>query len=282
MHQKRIVTIQDLSCFGKCSLTVALPIISAMKTETVVIPTAVLSTHTSGFENFTFHDMSEDILHIAEHWKTLNLNFDAIYTGYIASAHQLENTKKFIDKFKTEKNFVLIDPVMGDDGNLYPGFTKDFAKKIAQFCCQADVVVPNLTEAAYILNEPFVEDYDEEYIQGLLKRLCNIGIKNVILTGVSLSPEKIGAVSYSRENGEYYSYFTERKSGKFHGTGDIFASVCAGAMVRGATIKSAMRLAVDFVLKCIKATLGSEQEHWYGVKFEECIPYLAQETDKII
>lgn len=283
MRQNRIVTIQDLSCFGKCSLTVALPIISAMKVETAIIPTAVLSTHTSGFENFTFCDMAEEIPKISEHWKTLNLDFDAIYTGYVASSEQLRHISCFIDKFKTEKNFVLIDPVMGDDGSLYPGFSKEFAESMADFCKKADVIVPNLTEAAYMLNEPCVtEGYDEQYIKGLLKRLSALGAKNIILTGVSLLPNEIGAAAYSAETGEYCLYFTEREKGKFHGTGDIFASTCTGAMARGATLENAMRLAVDFVLKCIKATAGSEKEHWYGVKFEECIPYLAQETDKII
>lgn len=283
MRQSRVVTIQDISCFGKCSLTVALPIISAMGVETAIIPTAVLSTHTGGFENFTFHDLTVDIPKIAEHWRLLDLNFDVIYTGYLGSFEQLEYISDFIDSFKTKNNIVMIDPVMGDNGTLYTGFTKKFALSMAQLCKKADVIVPNLTEAAYMLDEPYAPDgYDEEYIRGLLKRLCKTGAKSVILTGVSYSHDKIGAVAYSAQSGEYCEYFTERIGEIFHGTGDIFASVCAGALARGVSMKESIKLAADYVLACIRATAGHEKEHWYGVRFEDCIPQLTKKLDRLI
>lgn len=282
MRQNRVVTIQDISCFGKCSLTVALPVISAMGVETAIIPTAVLSTHTGGFKDFTFHDLTDDILAVAEHWKTINVDFDVIYTGYLGSFEQLKSIDKFIDLFKTNSNIVLIDPVMGDYGRLYTGFDSDFALAMGKLCSKADVIVPNLTEAAFMLGEEYVGDnYDEEYVHLLLKRLCALGAKNAILTGISFEKGKIGAVSYSSEEDRFYSYFTEKVGESFHGTGDVFASVVAGTLARGSSLEDAARMAADYVLECIKATIGHEKEHWYGVRFEDTIPKLAEMTKKL-
>lgn len=274
MKQKRVATIQDISCFGKCSLTVALPVISAMSVEAAIIPTAVLSTHTGGFNGFTFRDLTEDIPDIAKHWKSENLGFDVIYTGYLGSFKQIEYISDFIDSFKTEVNTVLIDPAMGDNGKLYTGFSPEFALAMGKLSGKADVIVPNLTEAAFMLDEPYVESgYDEEYVKGILKRLTDLGAKNAILTGISYSSEKIGVVCYSSETGEYNSYFTDRIGGSFHGTGDIYASVCAGAIARGMSLIESASLAADYVCECIKATID-DKEHWYGVKFEDAISYL--------
>ncbi len=280
MEHRKIVTIQDISCFGQCSLTVALPLISAMGVETAIIPTAILSTHTGGFKDFTFRDLSSDIPKISTHWQSLNLNFDVIYTGYLGSFEQLEYISDFIDSFKTENNIILIDPVMGDNGKLYKGFTFEFALAMAHLTKKADVIVPNLTEASFMLGQDYPgENYSEDYIHSLLKKLSDIGAKNIVLTGISYSPDKIGAVTYSSETGEYFSYFTDKIGTRFHGTGDIFSSVVAGALARGLSLKKAVCLAVDFVPECIKKTLNCEKEHWYGVRFEDCIPYL---VDKIL
>ncbi len=274
MNQKRIVSIQDISCFGKCSLTVALPIISAMGVEAAIVPTAILSTHTGGFENYTFRDLSTDIPEIKNHWQSLDLHFDAIYTGYLGSAEQLELVADFIDQFKKDDNIVLVDPVLGDNGRLYAGFSEDFAKKMGGLCKKADIIVPNITEAVFMLGEEYPKSYDEEYIKSLIKRLCDLGVENVILTGVSYTPDTIGTVTYSAKEDEFYSYFTPRIDHMFHGTGDIFASVCAGALARKIPLKDASSLAVDYVFKCIEKTLGYEKEHWYGVRFEDALPYL--------
>lgn len=281
MKQKRVATIQDISCFGKCSLTVALPIISAIGVETAIIPTAVLSTHTGGFSGFTFRDLTEDIDKIREHWKSIDLDFDVIYTGYLGSFEQIEKVREFLKAFKNDNNISLIDPAMGDNGRLYTGFTPEFALEMGKLCSVADVIVPNLTEAAFMLGEEFVgEDYDKEYILSLLKRLSGLGAKNIILTGISYEKGKIGAVTYSAGTEEYNEYFTDKIGDSFHGTGDIFASVCAGFLARGLSIEESSRLACDYVVLSIKATLGDDA-HWYGVRFEDELSFLTDMSKKI-
>lgn len=177
MKQKRIATIQDISCFGKCSLTVALPVISAMGIECAIVPTAVLSTHTGGFTGYTFCDLTDELDKIRAHWKDLDLKFDCLYTGYLGSNRQLELVGEFFDSFSTEDNMIFVDPVMADNGKMYGGFPEDFPQGMAKLCGKADVIVPNLTEAAFMLGEEFhaPATYDESYIKGLLKRLTGLG-----------------------------------------------------------------------------------------------------------
>jgi len=278
MKENRIATVQDISCFGQCSLTVALPIISALGTETVILPTAVLSTHTAaGFEGFTFRDLTEDIGNIIGHWKKLNLKFDILYTGYLGSFEQVQLMSRFFDTFKTKDNLIVIDPVMGDHGRLYTGFTPEFAKEMAKLCQKADMIVPNLTEAAFLLGEPYIGDvYTKEDIEGILRRLCALGAKNAIVTGISFCEDKLGAMAYSAETDTFYSYFNERVPAAFHGTGDVFASACVGALANDLSLEKSLQLAVDFTLACIRETENCQKEHWYGVKFEQCIPYLIE------
>lgn len=170
---KKVVTIQDISCFGKCSLTVALPIISAMGIETAVIPTAVLSTHTGGFKEYTFHDLSDDIIDISNHWKSLGLQFEAIYTGYLGSASQMRIVSDFFDTFKTKDNFIVVDPVLGDSGRLYADFTDEFVTQMIQLCAKADYIMPNMTEASFLLGIPYTENCDKVYAKNILKNLLN-------------------------------------------------------------------------------------------------------------
>lgn len=272
---KRVVTIQDISCFGKCSLTVALPIISAMGIEACAVPTAVLSTHTGGFTGYTYRDLTSDIPAIARHWKELDIGFDAVYTGYLGSFEQIKIVSDFFDDFKTDENLLIVDPVMGDKGKFYAGFTNEFAVEMRKLCEKADVILPNLTEAALLLNEEYIGDsYDEEYIKNLLIRLSAIGSKIVVLTGVSFNKSSQGVMSYNRETGEFSGYFSENIPGYFHSTGDVFSSVISGALALGFDMGRSVKIAVDFTVDCIKHTLGSEKEHWYGVKFEECLPDL--------
>ena len=271
---KRIVTVQDISCVGKCSLTVALPIISAMGTETAIIPTAVLSTHTM-FKNFTFKDLADQIEPIAEHWKAEKLDFDALYTGYLGSFEQIDMMKKFFDDFG-ENALKFVDPAMGDNGKLYPAFDEKFAKHMATLCAKADIIDPNLTEAAFMLGIDYKEDgeYDEEYIKDVLKKLTGLGAKIAILTGVSLSPDKIGAMGYGSEKDEYFSYFNDKINAKYHGTGDIFSSSLLGAIVKGKSLTKSIEIAADFTRKSIEITENDKDKCWYGVNFEEAIPYL--------
>ena len=277
---KRIVTVQDISCVGKCSLTVALPIISAMGTEAAVLPTAVLSTHTM-FKGFTFCDLTDEIEPISSHWKKENMDFDAVYTGYLGSARQIALTKDLISKFKGANTLVLVDPAMADGGRMYTGFEKSFALEMATLCSVADIIVPNLTEASFMLGEEYVaEGYDEEYIKDMLKKLTSLGCKTAVITGVSFEKDKLGVMSYDSESGEYFSYFRERIPESFHGTGDVFASTFLGALMRERSIGDSLKIATDFTVECIKATLGNPQERKYGVNFEEKIPYLVSRMDK--
>ncbi len=270
---KRVVTIQDISCIGKCSLTVALPIISACGLETAVIPTAVLSTHTA-FENFTFRDLTADIPAISRHWQQQQMRFDAIYTGYLGSKEQIAIVRSFINTFGGEDTLVLIDPVMGDNGKLYAGFTVDFAEEMATLCGSADVIVPNLTEATALLGLPYTEQYDEAYIQDVLRRLTALGCSKAVLTGVRLKPDTVGVMAYDSTSDTYFSYERDCITKSFHGTGDVFASTLTGALTRGMPLPKALQTAVDFTVLSIEKTLEDPNGMWYGVNFEQALPQL--------
>lgn len=274
---KRIVTIQDISCVGKCSLTVALPIISAMGIECAVIPTAVLSTHTA-FSDFTFSDLTDEIEKISRHWAKEGITFDAVYTGYLGSFRQIDIVKNFFKNNETAMK--LVDPAMGDNGKLYPGFNESFAKKMAELCAMADVIVPNLTEAAFMLGEEYIEKgYDREYIKNLLVKLCSLGAKKAILTGISFEEESIGVMMLDSEKGEFSEYYNKKIQKMYHGTGDVFASACTGAIVRGKSLCRAAEIAADFTAESIKCTLSDKNANWYGVNFEEAIPSLIKDVD---
>lgn len=276
---KRIMTVQDISCLGKCSLTAALPVISAMGVETCVIPTAVLSTHT-GFDGFTFHDLTDEIDPIRKHWEKEHFKFDAIYTGYLGSYKQIALVSKLFDSFKTDDNLIIIDPVMGDHGKLYPGFDKSFPEYMRTLCQKADVILPNMTEATYLLDIDYKEyGYDEEYIKSVLIRLCDLGVKISVLTGVSFDNTHLGVMSYNRETNRFFSCFNEKIDAQYHGTGDIFASCFTGALMNGMNSDEALRLAADFTSRCIANTNADKNSSWYGVRFEYEIPYLVHRLE---
>jgi len=268
---KRIVSIQDISAVGKCSLTVALPIISAMGIECAILPTAVLSTHTM-FSDFTFCDLTDQIAPISAHWKREGLGFDAIYTGYLGSFEQIELVSKFFDDFAPST--IIVDPAMADNGKLYPGFTPEFAHKMAGLCAKADLILPNLTEACFMLDAEYRTEYDRAYIEDMLRRLAALGAKNVLLTGVSFEKGKIGAAVYNSAADSFYYYFGEHLPVSFHGTGDIFSSAVVGALLNGMDANASAALAVDYTAECIRLTLKEEGHNWYGVNFEQAIPYL--------
>ena len=276
---KRIMTIQDISCVGKCSLTVALPIISAAGVEAGILPTAVLSTHTM-FSKYTFRDLTDEITPIADAFKELDIDFDAIYTGYLGSFEQLALVEKFIDDFKKEDTVVLIDPVMADNGVLYKGFTEEFAASMAKLCAKADIVVPNLTEASFMLGIPYNPNYDEDYIKDVLKRLTGLGCPKAALTGISFEADKIGVYYYDSEKDTYFSYYNEKLPASFHGTGDIYASSALGAMMRGISTEDSLAIAVDYTLECMKQTMADENHRFYGVNFEAALPYYIDAVNK--
>jgi len=270
---KRILTIQDISCVGKCSLTVALPIISAMGVETAIIPTAVLSTHTM-FQNFTFKDLTDQIQPICNHWVGEKIGFDGIYTGYLGSFEQIDIMAKLFRQFKTENNVILVDPVMADNGKLYPAFDEAFAAKMAELCGEADIIVPNITEACFMTGMPYREEYDEAYVKELLLKLSKLGAKVSILTGVSFVPGKTGVMGYETATGEFSYYCHEKLSRNYHGTGDIFSSTCVGAMMNGMPWQEAVKVAADYTAECIRLTMVDPEGRDYGVNFEQGIPYL--------
>ena len=269
---KRILTVQDISCVGRCSLTVALPIISAAGVEAGVLPTAVLSTHTA-FPKFTFCDLTDEIEPISKTFSELDIGFDAIYTGYLGSFRQLGLVSDLIDRHRTDSCMVVIDPAMADNGMLYKGFTPEFARAMADLCGKADLIIPNLTEAAFMLGIEYNPNYDEGYIRDILKRLCALGAKRAALTGISFDPTKLGVYAYDSTTDSYFSYYNDIKPVAYHGTGDIFASATLGALMRGHSVESALSVAVDYTLECIKLTMEDEDRRTYGVNFEEALPY---------
>ena len=272
---KKVVTIQDISCYGKCSTTVALPVISAMGVECAVIPTAVLSTHTAGFKGFTFRDLTEDIPAVTEHWKREGITFDGLYTGYLGSPEQAAMIEDFIDKIKPR--FVFVDPAMADNGKLYTGFGPEIVAAMKHLCDRADIIVPNITEAALMLGAEYRQPgtYDEAYIRDLLVRLTKNGAKTAAITGVRYKdrPDEQGIVAYTRETGTFTEYFHENLPVSFHGTGDLYAAVMFAALILGKPLKDAMRIAAENVLNAIRATVD-DPDYRYSVKFELCIPAL--------
>lgn len=271
MDYKRILTIQDISCVGQCSLTVALPILSACGVETAVLPSAVLSTHTSGFSGFTFRDLADDMPAIAQHWCKEGIKFDGIYTGYLGSVKQIDYVKDIINTCLNDGAVTVIDPAMADNGVLYSTFDMDYVEGMKKLCFCADILLPNITEACFLTGIPYKTEYDKEYILDICKKLTDSGAKTVVLTGVSYSESTTGVVVY--ENGEY-SYYEHRKISKgCHGTGDVYASAFVGALMRGKNTFESAKIAADYTVKCIENTQG-DAAHWYGVKFETAIPDL--------
>lgn len=280
-NQKRLVAINDISGFGKCSLTVAIPIISAAGVETICMPTAVLSTHTGGFTGYTYRDLTCDMPEISAHWKSIDLKPDAIYSGFLGSFDQIDIVKKFAEDFKRSDNLFIADPCMADHGRMYAIFDDKFAKAMAELCSEADIILPNITEACFMTDTEFVSGvHTEEYIEELLNRLLDMGAKNVILTGVSFEEDKLGAAFMGQDRVPHY-YFEKRLSGMYHGTGDVFASSFCGAVLNGYSYYDAMCIAVRYVCDCIKRTQSMETPITYGVDFERGIPFYIKELGKV-
>lgn len=265
MSYKRLLTIQDISCVGQCSLTVALPIISACGIETAVLPSAVLSTHTGGFTGFTFRDLTEDMPSIKDHWVKENFKFDAIYTGYLGSTKQIDYVIDIFESVGKESCIKAVDPAMADHGKLYVGFDEEFVQAMKNLCGKADYLVPNITEASLLADMEYKTEYTKEYVDKLIEKMCALGAKNIILTGVSYEKGKTGVVVF--EKGEYSYYEHEFLPNSCHGTGDIYASAFVGSLLRGKTAYNAAKIAADYTVECIKAT-AEEENHWYGAKFE--------------
>jgi len=276
--QKRVAAIHDISGFGRCSLTVALPILSAAGIETSVMPTAVLSTHTGGFTGFTYRDLTEDLRPFLRHWKSLDIRFDAIYTGFLGSFEQLEIIHEVFRELKTTDNLILVDPVMADNGELYKIFTPDFAQGMRGLCEKADIIIPNITEASFLLGEPYREGpYSKDFIKELLKKLSDIGPQRIVLTGVYFDGDKLGAATYDRATDEVTYALAGKIPGYYHGTGDVFGSALLAALMNDFSLPEAARIAVDFTTASIQRTYEAKTDIRFGVDFENNIPLLLRD-----
>ena len=268
---KRILTIQDISCVGKCSLTVALPIISAQGIETCILPTALLSTHT-GFKNFTFRDLTDEFDAITQVWHKEGISFDGIYTGFLGSFRQLELIEKVFAEFDSGSLLRLVDPCMGDNGKLYHGFDGKFVAKMREFCSKAHVITPNITEASFMCGKPFLsEGYGEDYILELLEGLASFGARKIVLKGIRYRQNECGIIAYDAKTKEKVEYFHEYLPFHASGTGDIFASVLFGSLINGESMQNAIKKAANFVLESIKITLKDDNRTRYGVQFEKLL-----------
>lgn len=273
-RQQRVAAIHDISGFGRCSLTEALPIISCAGIETSVIPTAVLSTHTGGFEGYTYRDLTEDLRAFSSHWKTLGIEFDAIYTGYLGSFDQIAIISDIFEELKTEQTIIVVDPVMADNGKLYSMYTPEMAIGMKKLCQKADIITPNMTEAAFLLGEEYkAGPYTKEYIEYLLKGLSEMGAKDIIITGVYFEDERLGAACFDSKTGKVTYAMAGKKEGIYHGTGDIFTSVLVSAVLRGMSLTESAQLSADFVIKSINAT-PKDTKPCYGVCFEKELGWL--------
>lgn len=271
----RAAAIHDISGFGKCSLTVALPILSACGVEAACMPTAILSTHTGGIKGYTFRDLTEDMRAFWQHWKELNIPFDAIYSGYLGSVEQTEIIGDMFDAFRANTKLILVDPAMADNGRFYAMFDERMAKGQTALCARADVAVPNLTEAALMTGQEYQHGpYSDAYLRDMCKRVCDLGAKNVVLTGARYHDGHLGACCYQGESGQFDTYFTGRVEGSYHGTGDVYASVLLSALLNDFSLPESMQCAADFVYECLERTHAQGTDSRYGVDFERGLPRL--------
>ena len=272
---KKVLTMQDISCYGQCSITVALPVLSAWGYETAILPSAILSTHTGGFKNFTVHDLSNEIPKIINHWKNEGLKYDAFYVGYLGEIGHVNLVIQIKNELLNKDGIFVLDPVMGDNGKLYPAFNDEYVKAIRRLIKEADIILPNLTEACFLTGVEYKEEYDESYIKNIINKLVEIGAKKIALTGIAYEKEMTGVFIYD-ENG--YQHFTHKKISKsYHGTGDIYASTFLGAFLGNNDLMKSSKIAAMFVVRAIENTLD-DPGHNYGVKFEPLLADFVKEN----
>lgn len=271
MSYKRILTIQDISCVGQCSLTVALPVLSACGHETCVLPTALLSTHTGGFGRPAIAPLSGFLPEIVKHWKENGITFDFILTGYLGSISAIDTAAEIMDSLRSAGGVRIVDPAMADNGRLYSGFDGEYVEKMRVLCKKADIILPNLTEAALLSGLPWQNRTDEAYAGSLLEGLPN---PNVLLTGIGESDTGF----LLRAGGCIQRYAHRRLPGSFSGTGDLFAAAFTGALASEKEMYASAVIAADFTCRCIEGTIAG-RAHWYGVKFEPELSWLARTVE---
>ena len=271
--QKRAVAVHDISCVGRCSLTVALPILSAAGLNTAIVPTALLSTHTGEFTGYTHLDLSDQLTPIAEHLGTLGLHFDTFYSGYLANGAQVNEILRMIDLLCDERTHVFVDPAFGDHGRMYKLMDESMPQQMRRLVSRAKTIVPNLTEASFLLNEPFPGgNVTEALAEDFCRRLSELGPENIVITDVNLQPGETGVAVFCRgmEKPRYLS--RKRIDLVFHGTGDVFASFLLGALMNDQPLMEAVETALDFTHKSIVETVLSGEPLRYGVQFEKVLP----------
>ena len=273
-ESKKVLSVQDISCHGQCSNTVILPLLSAAGLETVILPTALLSTHTGGFTGYTFLDMTEEMARILAHYRQIDLRFDMLVTGYFGSPEQIALIRREAMPRLKEGALRFVDPVLGDNGKLYSIYTEEFVTAMRTLCAEADVITPNITEACLLTGTPYRADADEAFCTELLARLRALGPSTVLVTGVHFADGSIGVVG--EENGAPFTAAAPYVDRNFHGTGDVFAGAFVGRLSRGESAKDAAAFATRFVYNCIQDTLPVINTHWYGLCFEGRIAEVAE------
>lgn len=276
----KILTIQDISCFGQCSITVALPVVSAFGIETAILPSAVLSTHTSGFTGYTVRDLTEDLPLIQKHWESEGIDFDAIYTGFIASIEQLDYIKDIIGSRLKSGGLTFVDPAMADHGEFYNGFDQEFADEMGKLCKLGDYILPNTTEACFILHREWKEHFTKEEMIEMAKELSEFTKRYVILKGYENENNEMGMIVLDKKEDTIEIVYNDKIDYVSHGTGDVFASSFVGSTMVGKSPTSAAKIAGEFTKKAIEKTIGDEN-HKYGVKFEQAIPELYDLLDTL-
>lgn len=275
----RVAAIHDLSGFGRCSLTMALPILSAMGAEVCALPTAVLSSHTGELPGYTYRDLTEDMPAMAAQWAALGLSFQAIYSGFLGSAAQLEIVSGFMTRFRSPDTRVLVDPVMGDHGKLYKTYTHEMVQGMATLCQSADLITPNLTEAALLLGIPYRDAvHSKSDALSLCRALHALGPQQVVITGLALSDAESGSAAYDAQTDTLTLHAMPRIPGIWYGTGDLFGSVLLGGLLQGMPLHDAAAMAVDFTHGCIARTHAQGTDPRYGVLFEPELPRLMEMT----
>lgn len=272
MAYKRILTVQDISCLGQCSMTVALPILSACGVETCVLPSAVLSTHTGGFGKPVVRDLTEDIPGILAHWRSQGIRFDTVYTGYLGSARQTVLAAEIFDTLLAPGGLTIVDPAFGDHGKRYSGFDDAYVDAMRALCARADVVVPNVTESCMLTGLPYVEEPTAAEAEQRMRALRALGCGSVVLTGVG-EPGMTGTAVLAGDEIFWHSH--EKFAKSYHGTGDIFASALVGCLMRELSLPEAAAAAAEFTKRCIRNT-AEDPAHWYGTKFETALPELIE------
>ncbi len=267
---KKIVSIQDISCYGQCSLTVALPVLSARGVETAILPSGILSTHTGGFTGFTVLDLTDEMPKIVDHWIKEGIQFDAIYTGYIGDTRQFDLINEKKSQILKPDGMLIVDPAMADHGKLYPALNEDIVEGMRKIVRSADLILPNLTEACFLLDREYKEHFTREEVLEMLHALASMGAQQVVITGVSFMEGKLGAIALDSMTDSLTEYYAEEQPKSYHGTGDIFSSVFIADWLNGKSMYECLEDSCEFIVKCIKKTMPHE-DHGYGVMFESVL-----------